>query len=213
MYCESSAPAVTVIGINRGVPSPRSSSACVPGLSATESGVTPRSTPSTKTLAPGGFVLTVSVPSAVGAAAPLPPKWRTAGMPAPAIAMSATAAAAIGHRFLRSNFFTNVVCSVSGPSNGLSYGVTSSSNVLAGGVTRSSNVLAGGATGSATRAAGGGTDVFGGVAGAGSGTHARVGGGTWLSTGAGSVTRADVGVVAWLATGAGEGVGSGTTTG
>src|SRR5262245_36706768 len=206
MYCESSAPAVTVIGINRGVPSPRSSSACVPGLSATESGVTPRSTPSTNTLAPGGFVLTVSVPSAVGAAAPAPPKWRTAGMPAPAIAMSATAAAAIGHRFLRSNFCANPACSVSGSSNGLlSYGVTSSSNDLAGGATGSSSHDARRSTGSATGAAGG-TDVFGGAAGAGSGTHFDVGVGTWLATGAGSGTHFDVGVGAWLATGAGAGV-------
>ena len=67
MYCDTCAPAVIVMGMRRGGPSPRSSSACAPGLSVTVSGVTPRSTPSTNSFAPGGFVVMISVPSLVAA--------------------------------------------------------------------------------------------------------------------------------------------------
>src|SRR5215475_6663342 len=106
-------------------------------------------------------------------------------MPAPAIAMSAMAAAAIGHRFLKSNFFVADACSVSGSSNELPYEVSISSNVFAGGATGSSILDGRCATGSATRAAGVGTGVFGGAAGAGSGIHfaVGVGAGAELATG------------------------------
>jgi hypothetical protein len=94
MYCDACAPAVIVTGIRRGAPLPRSSSACGPGLSETVTGVTPRSTPSMNSCAPGGLVETLSVPSA-GAAAGAKNR-RAAGTPAPASANNASAAAAIG---------------------------------------------------------------------------------------------------------------------
>ena len=68
MYCETWAPAVIVIGIRRGGPSPRSSIECAPGFSGTVTGVTPRSTPSTNSFAPGGFEFITSMPSVVVAA-------------------------------------------------------------------------------------------------------------------------------------------------
>src|SRR4051812_9976662 len=97
MYCETCAPAVIVIGIRRGAPSPRSSSECGPLFSDTVTGVTPRSTPSTNSLAPGGFEFMISVPSFVTGAGET--RRRAAGTPMPASARTATAAAANAQRF------------------------------------------------------------------------------------------------------------------
>ena len=95
MYCDTCVPAATVIGMRRGAPLPRSSSECAPGLTGRVSGVTPRSTPSMKSWAPGGFVVTISVPS-VGTTAAGAMYRRAAGTPAAATATN-TAAAASGH--------------------------------------------------------------------------------------------------------------------
>src|SRR5450759_4326178 len=62
-YCEASAPAVTVTGITRGTPRPRSSTMCEPALSEMRAGVLPRATPSTNTATPGGLVCSDNVPS------------------------------------------------------------------------------------------------------------------------------------------------------
>ena len=61
-YCETSAPAVTLSGMTRGTPRPRSSRMCAPAGTENRAGVCPRSTPSTNTCTPGGFDCTTSVP-------------------------------------------------------------------------------------------------------------------------------------------------------
>ena len=95
-YCETSAPAVTLSGMTRGTPRPRSSRMCGPGGTENFAGVAPCSTPSTNTCTPAGFDCTTSVPDRRRGRAPPYEACRRRRRRQPTMTSATAASAAVG---------------------------------------------------------------------------------------------------------------------